>query len=71
MGEKEMMYGVWMLAVAGLVWGLVGVGYFLNTNLNIVNLLLGGIPVVENLVYVIVGVCALSVIYFKLQKKKA
>ena len=69
MGSKELQWGVWALVVAGVVWGLVGLGYFLNTNLNVVNLIFGSWPVVENIVYIIVGVCALSVAYFTMQKK--
>ncbi len=48
-----------LLAIGGLNWGLVGLGSFLNMNLNVVNLLLGSIPVAENIVYLVVGVCAL------------
>ena len=70
MGENEVKWGTWFLVFGGLIWGLVGLGYFLKTNLNVVNLVLGTIPVVENLVYLIVGICALSVAYFMLQKKQ-
>ena len=47
-----------LLIVGGLNWGLVGIGMFMNTNLNIVNLLFGSWPVVEGLVYVLVGASA-------------
>jgi len=69
MGSTELKWGVRTLVVAGVIWGLVGLGYFLNTNLNVVNLIFGSWPVVENIVYIIVGVCALSVAYFTMQKK--
>ena len=69
MGSAELKWGVWTLVVAGVVWGLVGLGYFLNTNLNVINLILGSWPAVENIVYILVGVCALSVAYFTMQKK--
>ncbi len=48
----------WLLIIGGLNWGLVGVGYFLGMNLNVVNLLLGKIPAVEAVVYILVGVSA-------------
>ncbi|HRY91586.1 MAG TPA: DUF378 domain-containing protein [Candidatus Gracilibacteria bacterium] len=48
-----------LLAIGGLNWGLVGLGSFLNTNLNVVNLLLGGIPVLENIIYLVVGLSAI------------
>lgn len=47
-----------LLAVGGLNWGLVGLGGFLDSNLNVVNLLLGSWPVVEWIVYILVGVAA-------------
>jgi len=49
----------WLLVIGGLNWGLVGLGYFLNTDLNVVNMLLGAWAAVENLVYVVVGLAAL------------
>lgn len=44
--------------VGAVNWGLVGLGHFFGGNWNVVNLLLGSLPVVEALVYVIVGVSA-------------
>lgn len=50
----------WVLVIVGaLNWGLAGIGYFLGTNLNVVNFLLGSWPSVENLVYLLVGIAAL------------
>lgn len=47
----------WILIIVGaLNWGLVGLGGFLGGNWNVVNLILGSWPVVEWLVYVLVGV---------------
>ena len=69
MGSTELKWGVRTLVIAGVIWGLVGLGYFLNTNLNVINLILGSWPAVENIVYILVGVCALSVAYFTMQKK--
>jgi uncharacterized protein len=47
-----------LLAVGGLNWLLVGLGAFFGSNWNIVNLLLGSWPVVEWIVYILVGLSA-------------
>ena len=49
-----------LVIVGGLNWGLVGVSMLLNngSNWNLVNLLLGSFPVVEAIVYVLVGLAA-------------
>ena len=69
MGSMEMKWGVRLLIIAGLNWGLVGLGYFLGTNLNVINLILGSWPAVENIVYIIVGLCAIWVAWIQMQKK--
>ena len=46
----------WILIIVGaLNWGLVGLGGFMGGNWNLVNLILGGWPAVEWLVYILVG----------------
>jgi uncharacterized membrane protein YuzA (DUF378 family) len=50
-----------LLAVGGLNWGLVGLGNWMGSNWNLVNLLFGSWPMVENLVYVLVGVSAVVI----------
>ena len=52
----------WLLIIGGLNWGLFGIGSFVGMNLNVVNLALGSIPVVENVVYILVGLSALWVL---------
>lgn len=47
-----------LLVVGGLNWGLVGLGSWMGGNWNLVNLIFGSMPMVENLVYVLVGVSA-------------
>jgi uncharacterized membrane protein YuzA (DUF378 family) len=47
-----------LVIIGALNWGLVALGYWVNNNLNIVNLLLGTMPTIENLVYLLVGVSA-------------
>ena len=48
-----------LLIIGGLNWGLVGVGMLVNSNFNIVNLLLGSWPTVEAIVYILVGLSAI------------
>lgn len=51
-----------LLLIGGLNWGLQALGYFIGSNLNIVNLLVGRWPMVENIVYLLVGLMAIKVI---------
>ena len=53
-----------LVIVGAINWGLVGLGGFVGANFNLVNLLLGGVPVVESLVYVLVGLAGLYELYF-------
>lgn len=53
-----------LLIIGGLNWGLVGIGMFMNTNLNLVNIFLGSSwPVVESIVYILVGLAAVLKIF--------
>lgn len=56
-----------LVIVGGLNWGLVGIGNVLDANWNLVALLFGSIPALENLIYVVVGVAALYELYFAFQ----
>ena len=47
-----------LVIVGGLNWGLVALGSWMGGNWNVVNLLLGSWPTVENLVYLLVGISA-------------
>lgn len=53
----------WLLFVGGLNWGLVGLGGFFGSDWNVVNLLLGGWPWLEWLVYVLVGAAAVASLF--------
>lgn len=67
-GKNPLYLITGILALVGaLNWGLVGLGNFLNTNLNLVNLLLGTWPQVEWVVYLLVGVSAIvyAIPFFK------
>lgn len=48
-----------LLVIGGLNWGLVGVGMLMMHNWNIVNMLLGSMPTIEAVVYILVGIAAL------------
>lgn len=52
-----------LVFIGGVNWGLVGLGGFLKMNLNVVNLLLGSMPTVEWIVYLVVGVATLALGY--------
>ncbi|MFA5942437.1 MAG: DUF378 domain-containing protein [Candidatus Paceibacterota bacterium] len=52
-----------LVIIGGLNWGLVALGVYMGGNWNIVNLILGSWPAVENLVYLLVGVSALLLIF--------
>lgn len=49
-----------LVIIGGLNWGLVGVGAFVGSNWNVVNLLLGSWPQVEWIVYILVGLSAIG-----------
>jgi uncharacterized membrane protein YuzA (DUF378 family) len=51
-----------LVVIGGLNWGLVGIGGFLDSNWNVVNLLLGSWPSVEWAVYVLVGLATLWIV---------
>ncbi len=52
-----------LVVVGGLNWGLVALGGWAGGNWNVVNLLLGAWPTVENLVYLLVGLSALVLVF--------
>ena len=49
----------WILVmVGGVNWGLVGLGGFMGSDWNLVHMILGSMPSVEWIVYVLVGLSA-------------
>ena len=64
------MLGGWLVVVGALNWGLVGLGNLMGSELNLVNMLLGSMPALENLVYVLVGVSGVWMLMEKLGKGK-
>lgn len=53
-----------LVVIGALNWGLIGIAGFVGGNLNVVNLLLGGSPMLESLVYLIVGLAGVYMVYF-------
>ena len=54
-----------LVIIGGINWGLVGLGMLLGSlsNWNIVNMILGFSPLIEGIVYVVVGVSAIMMIF--------
>jgi len=55
-----------LVIIGGLNWGLVGVGMLMGQSVdawNVVHMLLGSWPVVEGIVYLLVGVAAVIKIF--------
>jgi uncharacterized protein len=52
-----------LLIIGGLNWGLVGLGYFFNGDWNVVALLFGTWPIVEAIIYILVGIAAVAMLF--------
>ncbi|MDR3519590.1 MAG: DUF378 domain-containing protein [Candidatus Pacebacteria bacterium] len=55
-----------LLVIGGLNWGLVGLGVLMGQgleSLNVVHLVLGNWPIVEGIVYILVGLAAVLKIF--------
>ena len=65
-GGKKCCTGHWLawvlLVIGGLNWGLVGLGSYMGSNLNVVNVILGSWPMIESAVYVLVGLSAVMLL---------
>ncbi len=66
MKEKGTLFCVAMILVliGGINWGLVGL-----LNLDLVALILGSMPIIQKLVYIVIGLSAVFVIFKKFYKK--
>jgi uncharacterized membrane protein YuzA (DUF378 family) len=60
----------WILVAIGAInWGLVGLGGFFGSNWNLVSLLIGSwSPIVEYIVYVLVGIAGVMFVVHKCAK---
>ena len=52
-----------LVIIGGLNWGLVALGSYIDSNWNVVNLILGSVSWLENLVYLLVGLSALLLVF--------
>lgn len=52
-----------LLIIGGLNWGLVGLGMLLDSNLNVVNIVLDSAPVLESILYILIGLAAIMKIF--------
>jgi len=65
-GCNTMMVVKVLLIVGGVNWGLVGLGMLMGKSMeawNVVHMILGGMPTLEGIVYVLVGVAAVMKIF--------
>ena len=64
------MVSKWLVVIGGLNWGLVGLGAFVGSDLNVIKLILGGIAggVLANIVYLLVGLSALYALWGMFKK---
>jgi len=55
----------WLLVIGGINWGLVGLGMLLGSmsSWNLVHLIFGGMPWLEGIIYVLVGIAAVMKIF--------
>ena len=51
-----------LVIIGGLNWGLVALGNFIGSEWNVVKLILGSWPTVESIVYLLVGLSAISLL---------
>lgn len=61
------MIGVILVVVGALNWGLVGLGMLMGAGMgwNVVNMILGSVPTVEAVVYVLVGLSGIWMVWMK------
>ncbi|MFA5751262.1 MAG: DUF378 domain-containing protein [Candidatus Paceibacterota bacterium] len=54
-----------LVIIGGINWGLVGLGMLINSNANwnIVHMILARVPVVEAIIYLLVGISAVILIF--------
>ncbi|HLD71467.1 MAG TPA: DUF378 domain-containing protein [Candidatus Peribacteraceae bacterium] len=62
--------GTILVIVGALNWGLIGLGDFLQKDLNVVSMLLGAWPMVESVVYVLVGLAGVWMVLSELKVVK-
>jgi uncharacterized membrane protein YuzA (DUF378 family) len=52
-----------LATVGGLNWGLIGLGGFMGKDLDVVGMVLGGMPQTEWVVFILVGLSAIYLVF--------
>ena len=52
-----------LVVVGGINWGLVGLGMLMGSSWNLVNMIFGSLPMLEAVVYILVGLAAIKMIW--------
>jgi uncharacterized membrane protein YuzA (DUF378 family) len=52
-----------LVIIGGINWGLVGLGGFMNANWNVIDGILGSMPQIEWIVYILIGLSALCLAF--------
>lgn len=52
-----------LVIIGALDWGLIALGNYMGSNWNVVNLIVGSWPWLENLIYLLVGISALILLF--------
>ena len=52
-----------LVAIGAITWGFIGLGGFMGANWNLVHMLLGSWPMVEWIVYILVGLSAIMLCF--------
>jgi uncharacterized protein len=52
-----------LVVVGGINWGLVGLGMLMGSDWNVVHMLLGSVPMLEAIVYILVGLAAIKMVW--------
>mgnify|MGYP001612557677 CR=1 FL=1 len=54
-----------LVIIGGVNWGLIGLGMLLGTTggWNVLNIIFGSVPVLEGVIYVLVGISAVMMIF--------
>ena len=52
-----------LVIIGGINWGFVGLGMLIGKNWNLVGMILGSMPTILNIVYILVGISAFMMIF--------
>jgi uncharacterized membrane protein YuzA (DUF378 family) len=58
-----MKFAFVLVVIGGINWGLVGLGMIFGSNLNVVNLIFNSWPIVEAIIYILVGISAVMKLF--------